>query len=96
MSNAAVKVRSLVLPTEHGGWGFLFEPILLGLLVAFSWAGVALSAAAICVFLVQQPLKIALRDRLRGKHYPPCMCACACVARVMKRRTWKARCSCTA
>jgi hypothetical protein len=74
MRDAAVKTRgawrSVVLPTEHGGWGFLFEPILLGLLVAFSWAGVALSAAAICVFLMQQPLKIALKDRLRGKRYP--------------------------
>lgn len=62
--------RSVVLPTEHGGWGFLFEPILLGGLVAFSEAGVALGIAAINVFLIQQPLKIALKDRLRGKRYP--------------------------
>lgn len=62
--------RSVVLPTEHGAWGFLSEPILLGLLVAFSWAGVALGVAAFGVFLAQQPLKIALKDRLRGKFYP--------------------------
>jgi hypothetical protein len=62
--------RSVVLPAEHGAWGFLFEPILLGLLVAFSEAGLALGIAAINVFLVQQPLKIALKDRLRGKRYP--------------------------
>ncbi|MFQ3537071.1 MAG: YwiC-like family protein [Aggregatilineales bacterium] len=61
--------RSAVLPTEHGGWGFLFEPILLGLLVAFSWPGVALSVAAINIFLLQQPLKTALRDRLRSRYY---------------------------
>ncbi|VAV92581.1 Putative membrane-spanning protein, partial [hydrothermal vent metagenome] len=29
-----VNVRSIALPTEHGGWGFTLEPILLGLLVA--------------------------------------------------------------
>lgn len=74
MSETVMKTRSawrsIVLPTEHGGWSFLFEPILLGLLVAFSLAGVAISAAAIGVFLAQQPLKIALKDRLRGKYYP--------------------------
>ncbi|MCS6870848.1 MAG: YwiC-like family protein [Anaerolineae bacterium] len=74
MNEAAIKGRnswrSVVLPTEHGGWGFLFEPILLGLLVSFSWSGVALSIAATNVFLLQQPLKIVLKDRLRGKRYP--------------------------
>ncbi|PJF36250.1 MAG: prenyltransferase [Candidatus Thermofonsia Clade 1 bacterium] len=74
MSNTRLKARSawrnIVLPAEHGGWGFLFEPILLGLLAAFSWAGIALSIAAISVFLAQQPLKIALKDRLRGKRHP--------------------------
>ncbi|MBZ0296495.1 MAG: YwiC-like family protein [Anaerolineae bacterium] len=33
-------LRSVALPAEHGGWGFLIEPILLGLLVAFSVNGV--------------------------------------------------------
>ncbi len=74
MSSSTTKARStwrsVVLPTEHGAWGFLSEPILLGLLVAFSWAGIALGVAAFGVFLVQQPLKIALKDRLRGKFYP--------------------------
>lgn len=74
MSSSTTKARStwrsVVLPTEHGAWGFLSEPILLGLLVAFSWAGVALGVAAFSIFLVQQPLKIALKDRLRGRTYP--------------------------
>lgn len=29
-----VKLRTVALPAEHGGWGFLFEPIVLGLLLA--------------------------------------------------------------
>ncbi|MEM7802394.1 MAG: YwiC-like family protein [Chloroflexota bacterium] len=61
-------IRSVALPTEHGGWGFLFEPILLGLLVAFSWQGILLALAAVGIFLIHQPLRSAIRDRLKGKH----------------------------
>jgi hypothetical protein len=35
----SVRWRSVALPIEHGAWGFLLEPALLGLLVAASWAG---------------------------------------------------------
>ncbi|MFQ3566154.1 MAG: YwiC-like family protein [Aggregatilineales bacterium] len=57
----------MALPAEHGGWGFLLEPILLGLLVAASWAGALLALAALGVFLLHQPLKIAVKDRLKGQ-----------------------------
>ncbi len=63
-------VRSVAVPVEHGGWAFLFQPIALGLLVAPSWAGLALAIAALFVFLMHQPLKIALGDWRRGKVYP--------------------------
>ena len=62
-----VVLRSIALPTEHGGWGFLIDPILLSLLVAFSRQGLLLALAAAGVFLLHQPLKIALKDRLRGQ-----------------------------
>lgn len=68
VSRAAV--RSVAVPVEHGGWAFLFQPIALGLLVAPSWAGLALAFAALFVFLTHQPLKIALGDWRRGKVYP--------------------------
>ena len=66
----AVNIKSIALPSEHGGWGFLIEPILLGLLVAFTWQGVLLAVSAFGVFLIHQPLKIATKDRLKRRRPP--------------------------
>ncbi|MBA3850149.1 MAG: hypothetical protein C0502_09165, partial [Opitutus sp.] len=51
--------RSLVLPREHGSWSLAFEPVALGLLVAFSSAGAWLALAAAAGFFVRRPLKLA-------------------------------------
>lgn len=67
---SGVALKPIVIPNEHGGWGFLLEPIVLGLLVAPSWGGVLISIAAIFGFLTRQPLKFAMQDALRGKRYP--------------------------
>ena len=67
---ARVSLRPIALPSEHGGWGFLFEPLVLGLAVAPSWAGLLIAIAAICGFLTRQPLKFAMQDALRRKSYP--------------------------
>lgn len=68
-----VALRPLALPAEHGGWGILFEPILIGLLVAPSWSGALVAAAAIFGFLARHPLKLALQDLLRNRAYPRTM-----------------------
>ncbi|HYK00330.1 MAG TPA: YwiC-like family protein [Thermoanaerobaculia bacterium] len=65
-----VSLRPLALPAEHGGWGFLFEPMLLGLLVAPSWSGTLIGTAALFGFLARHPLKLALQDAMRGRSYP--------------------------
>jgi hypothetical protein len=70
LSAPAVRWRSVALPIEHGAWGFLLEPALLGLLVAASGAGVALVAAALAALLLQTPLSLVLTDARRGRHYP--------------------------
>lgn len=59
--------RTVAIPSEHGGWGLTAEPILLGLLLAFSWAGVAIGTAAMLAFLARTPLKLALVDRRRDR-----------------------------
>lgn len=64
-----VRVKAVALPAEHGGWGFLLEPILLGLLVAPSWGGVFLAISALAAFLTRHPLRLALTDWQRGRRY---------------------------
>ncbi len=59
--------KPVAIPSEHGGWGLTGEPIVLGLLLAFSWAGVAIGAAAMLAFLARTPLKLALVDRRRNR-----------------------------
>jgi hypothetical protein len=62
--------RAVAIPSEHGGWGLTLEPVLLGLIVAFSWSGVAIGLAAVLTFLVRTPLKLALVDRRRHRSLP--------------------------
>ena len=60
-------LRAVALPTEHGGWSLTLEPALLGLLVAWSWPGLALGVAAMLAFVARTPLKLVLVDRRRGR-----------------------------
>lgn len=65
-----VRLRPIALPTEHGGWGMLGAPILTGLLLAPSWAGLCLGLAGGAAFLTRQPFRLALMDLRKGKRYP--------------------------
>ena len=65
-----MRYRAVALPPEHGGWGLLFEPILIGLVAAPSRVGVLVAVAAVAVFLARQPLKIFLTDRLARRRVP--------------------------
>jgi hypothetical protein len=64
-----VRLKSIALPVEHGGWSFLLEPIALGLLLAPSAAGLFLALAVVGAFLLRHPLKLALVDRRRGRRF---------------------------
>ena len=59
-----VRLKQIALPTEHGGWGLLLEPIVVGLSVSFSTGGLWIALMTIGAFLTRQPLKTLLIDRL--------------------------------
>ncbi len=63
-------LRAVAVPSEHGGWGLVAEPGLLGLIIAFSGAGGALAVAAVVAFLARTPLKLVLVDRRRARSLP--------------------------
>lgn len=65
----AVRWQAVALPAEHGSWSLVAEPILLGLLVAPTWGGLAWALAAFAAFLTYQPLKVVWTDRRRGRWY---------------------------
>lgn len=59
--------REVAVPSEHGGWSLTAEPVVLGLVVAWSWPGLALGLAALLAFVARTPLKIVLVDRFRHR-----------------------------
>jgi hypothetical protein len=62
-SRPPIRLKTIVFPVEHGGWGFLFEPIVLGMLVAPTLAGACFSVGAVAAFLMRHPLKLFVRHR---------------------------------
>ena len=56
----AVKLKRLILPTEHGSWGFLLEPLVASLAVAFSIGGIWIALMVVGGFLSRQPLRYLL------------------------------------
>lgn len=67
---SAIPARSVALPVEHGAWGFLFEPLLAGLILAPSAAAPFISLFVVGSFLSRQPLKFYLGDLLSEKSLP--------------------------
>lgn len=59
----AIRVKQIALPTEHGGWGLLLEPMVAALAIAFSAAGAWIAVMFIGAFLMRQPFKIYVLDR---------------------------------
>jgi YwiC-like protein len=61
-----VRLKTIALPAEHGGWGLLCEPIVLGLLLAPSIAGLYLALSAVGFFLARHPLTLGVLNRKRS------------------------------
>jgi YwiC-like protein len=65
-----MRLRTVALPIEHGGWGLALEPVALGLLVAPSLAGAGLALATLGAFLARHPLKLLASDRRNNRRFP--------------------------
>jgi len=66
-NGSSVSLRSVAVPSEHGGWSLTAEPAVLGLIVAWSAPGLALGVAAMLAFIARTPLKLVLADRFRHR-----------------------------
>jgi hypothetical protein len=55
--------RHTALPSDHGSWVFLLSPLLVGLLADGRWSTVTIYVvvAALCGFLVRQPVAVAIK-----------------------------------
>ena len=60
-------LRSVALPSEHGGWGLTGEPIVLGLLLAPSLAGLLVGLAGMIAFVARTPVSLVLVDGFRHR-----------------------------
>ena len=65
-----IPAKSVALPIEHGAWGFLFEPLLAGVILAPSLAAPFISLFVVGAFLSRQPLKFLLGDWLQKRRLP--------------------------
>lgn len=58
-----VKFTQIALPTEHGSWGFLLEPLVAALAIAFSPSGMWIGLMVISGFLARRPLQVFISQR---------------------------------
>lgn len=64
------RLRQIALPTEHGAWGFLLEPLVAGMAIAFSPTAPWIASMVIGAFLMRRPLQIFVAQRLAGQRLP--------------------------
>ncbi len=60
-------LRHIAFPEEHGSWGFVLEPLILSLIVAYSADGLFLALASFLFFLAHQPIKIIVNPKKSRK-----------------------------
>ena len=70
MTISNVRIKSIALPSEHGGWSLVLEPVVLGLLVIPSLAGLFLGLTALFLFLLRHPLRILIGDLKKKLLFP--------------------------
>lgn len=63
-------MKAVLLPSEHGSWAFVLEPVLLGTIMSRDRNGLYVVFGALFAFLAYRPLKLGIRDVLARKRYP--------------------------
>jgi hypothetical protein len=58
-----IRTARIILPTKHGSWSILFEPLVVGSAIAFSAAAPWIALATIGAFMARQPLKVLYLSR---------------------------------
>lgn len=55
--------KQIALPQDHGSWVFIFSPLLVGIFAGgeFTTASLNLLIAAMCAFLMRQPMTVAVK-----------------------------------
>lgn len=67
-STSGIRISSVALPAEHGGWSMLLEPIVLGLMLAPTVPALFLSLGATGAFLARHPFKLAVGNWRSKRH----------------------------
>ncbi|MBJ8055534.1 YwiC-like family protein [Bacillus cereus] len=83
----------LIIPKQHGAWGMLFIPFVLGILIGkWTWYHISLLLAWLFVYLATYPLLIYVKQP-RKKYYLHCFflyfsvtCVCAIIALIYEWR----------
>jgi len=82
---ATVPWKAVALPAEHGGWGLLAEPVVLGLVSAPSAAGICLALAR--AVLAGHAAAVAVAAGLARADWAPWLAAAAFLV-LLARAAW--------
>jgi hypothetical protein len=63
ITRPSIPIARIILPTEHGSWSLLFEPIVVGFGLAYSISAPWVALTTIAAFFARQPLKTAFVAR---------------------------------
>lgn len=74
-ADRAFRVRQVALPTEHGAWGFLLEPLVAGVAVAYSPGAPWIVLLVLGAFFLRRPLQVFMLHRLAGRRVPQAQAA---------------------
>ncbi len=66
-------IKKVAFPHEHGSWGFVLEPLVLSLLVTYSFTGLLLAVSSFLIFLNHQPVRVLLSKKRNKQLFFPAL-----------------------